>query len=224
MKNQKNPRLLLLLGTSLVLALVLGACYPNQPEDLSDIGLAITIDNPDGNYDGLLYWAMPDTVRPMIDPDDDSSLPLDRTYDSTILDNIAEQMADRGFIRVFDPGFAVGDTFPDVVVEVGAVQSDAWIGFIYYGYPYYGYPGYGWGYPSTGYYKYTQGTVIWGMTDWRGITEDNVNDPENVTPVLWAAAINGAISGQSSNDPATEIPRGIEQCFTQSTYIQATSR
>ncbi len=219
-----NTRPLLLLGTSLALVLVLGACYPNQPEDLEEIGLVATIDNPDGNYDGLLYWAMPDTVKPMINPDDDSSEALDRRYDNTILDTIAEQMADRGFIRVFDPGFADEDTFPDVVVDVRAVQSDAWIGFIYNGYGYWGYPGYGWGYPTTGYYRYTQGTILWGMTDWRGVDEENSDDPETVTPVLWVASIQGALSGQTSGDPAQEIPQGIEQCFTQSTYIQATSR
>ncbi len=224
MRNQKNARLLLLLGSSLALALVLGACYPNQPEDLGDIGLAVTIDNPDGNYNDLLFWAMPDTVLPMINPNDDSSEPLDRNHDQTILDTIAEQMAARGFIRVFEPGFAVADTVPDVIVEVGAVQSDAWIGFIYYGYGYWGYPGYGWGYPTTGYYRYTQGTIIWGMTDWRGITEDDFDNPDLVTPVLWAAALNGALSGQGSNPTSVDIPRGINQCFTQSTYIQATSR
>lgn len=224
MKMKTNTRLLLLLCSSLALLLVLGACYPNQPEDLSGVGVAVTIDNPDGNYDGLLYWAMPDTVVPMINPDDDSSEPLDRQHDAAILSKIAEQMAERGFIRVSEPGFAAGDTFPDVVVDVRAVQSDAWIGFIYYGYPYYGYPGYGWGYPTTGYYEYTQGTILWGMTDWRGIDEDNVNDPDNVTPLLWLAALQGALSGQTSGTPSVEIPKGIGQCFTQSTYIQATSR
>ncbi len=223
MRKQTNARLLLLLG-SLALVLVLGACYPNQPEDLGETGLVITIDNPEGNYNGLQFWAMPDTVKPLINPDDSSSEPLSRQYDETILETIANQMAARGFVRIYDPGFAAGDTMPHVVVEVGAVQSDAWIGFIYWGYGYWGYPGYGWGYPSTGYYKYTQGTVIWGMTDWRGVTEDNHQDPDLVTPVLWAAALNGALTGQGSNNPATSIPRGIEQAFTQSTYIQAASQ
>lgn len=224
MRSMTNTRLLLLLGTSVALALVLGACYPNQPEDLGDIGVAITIDNPEGNYDGLLYWAMPDTVLPMIDPLDESSLPLPRQYDALILAKIAEGMADRGFIRVFDPSFADGDTFPDVVVQVGAVQSDAWVGYVYYGGYWGGYPGYGWGYPTTSYYKYTQGTIVWTMADWRGVTEDNAGDSDLVTPGLWAAAINGALSGQTSGNPNVDIPNGIDQCFTQSTYIQATSR
>lgn len=222
MKMRTHARLLLLLGAGL--ALVLSGCYPNQPEDLGDIGLAFTVSNPDGNYDGLLYYAMPDTVNALTVPDDDSSAPLNRNYDRDILDTIAAEMAARGFVRVTDPGFAPGDTFPDVVVDVGAVQNDAWVGVVYYGYPYYGYPGYGWGYPTTGHYKYTQGTIIWHMTDWRGITEDNFEDPENVTPVLWIAAINGALSGTNNDDPSETIPSGIDQCFTQSTYIQATSR
>jgi len=222
MRSMTNARLVLLLVISTVLALALGACYPNQPEDLSEIGIAITMDNPDGDYSGMRFWAMRDTVVPIIDPLDDSSEPLPRQYDDLILSGIADNMASRGFVRVYNPSFADGDTFPDVVVEVGAVQSDAWVGFIYYGYG--GYYGWGWGYPSTGYYKYKQGTIIWGMADWRGITEDDLGDPDIVTPVLWAAAINGAISGQTSGNPSQDIPLGINQCFTQSTYIQASSR
>ncbi len=224
MRKISNARLLLVLAASLLLALVLGACYPNQPEDLGEIGLSITFDNPDGDYSGLRYWAMPDTVKPLINPNDDSSEPLDRRYDSIILEKIAFEMAARGFARVYDPGFAAGDTFPDVVVNVGAVQSDAWVGYIYFGYPYWGYPGYGWGYPSTRYYKYTQGTILWTLADWRGIDEDNVDDPDNVTPLLWVAGVNGALKGTTSGNPSQTIPAGIGQCFTQSTYIQATSR
>ncbi len=223
MRNQPKARLLLL-GASLLLALVLGACYPNQPEDLGDIGLVITIDNPDGNYNGMLYWAMPDTVIALINPNDSSSEPLNRQYDDTILETIAQQMTARGFVRVFDPSFADGDTMPQVVIDVGAVQSDAWIGFIYWGYGYWGYPGYGWGYPQTGYYRYTQGTVMWVLTDWRGVTEDNHDNPDLVTPVLWASAINGALDGSGSNRPSESIPTGIQQAFTQSTYIKASSR
>ena len=62
------------------------------------------------------------------------------------------------------------------------------------------------------------------MADWRGVTEDNAGDSGLVTPGLWAAAINGALSGQTSGNPSVDIPNGIDQCFTQSTYIQATSR
>jgi len=224
MRKQTYGRLMLTMLFSLALALALGACYPNEPEDASDLGLVITIDNPDGNYSNMLYWAMPDTVMPLINEDDNSSEPIGHEHDRRILETIEEQMAARGFIRVFEPGFADGDTMPDVVVQAGAVQSDAWIGFIYYGYGYWGYPGYGWGYPTTGYYKYTQGTVLWGMTDYRGVTEDNFDDPGLITPVLWAAAINGVMSGEGSTNPEVDIPRGITQGFTQSTYIQATSR
>jgi Domain of unknown function (DUF4136) len=224
MRKQPNVRLMLALGASLLLAIALGACYPNQPENLGDIGLALTFDNPNGDYSGLKYWAMEDTVHAIINENDDSSEPLNRRYDSLILETIAARMESKGFVRVYDPGFAAGDTFPDVVVQTGAVQSDAWIGYIYYGYPYYGYPGYGWGYPTTGYYKYTQGTILWTMADWRGIDEDNVDNPDNVTPILWIAGVNGALTGEGSGNPTQTIPTGINQCFSQSTYIQATSQ
>ncbi len=224
MRKQTLARLVLVIAAGLTMAAALSACYPNEPEYAKDLGLVITIDNPDGNYDDLLYWAMPDTVMPLINEDDNSSEPLGHEHDRRILDTIADEMAARGFIRIYEPSFEIGDTVPDVVVQAGAVQSDAWIGFIYYGYGYWGYPGYGWGYPTTGYYKYTQGTVLWGMTDYRGVTVDNFDDPDLITPVLWGAAINGVMSGEGSTDPNVDIPKGITQGFTQSTYIQATSR
>ncbi|MCP4293538.1 MAG: hypothetical protein GY780_17060 [bacterium] len=219
MQNQSRMRLLIVLGGSLALALLLAACYPGEPTDLGDVGLAITISNPEGNYDGLTTWAMKDTVVALIDPDDNSSMPLDRSFDDLILENIASQMDALGFIRVEEVDGQL-PVSPDVVVSVGAVQSDAWLSVIYYG-GYWGYPGYGWGYPSQGYYKYTQGTVVWTMTDWRDIPED---DPDYEFPVLWVAGINGALSGEGSVPTNQAITNGIDQCFSQSTYIQADAR
>ncbi len=208
-----------LAGGGLVMGLVMGlaACYPSGPEDLGDIGLVLTWDNPQGDYTGLQTYAMPDTVLPLINPDDDSSTPLDRTFDALILETIAEEMATRGFTRELDPE----NNKPDVVVHVGASEKDAYLVFTYWGYPGYGgWPGYGWGYPTTGYYKFQQGTILWNMTDYRQVDPDNPADDEEIVPVLWVAGINGALTGTGTN-PEVDIPIGIRQGFAQSTYIQA---
>lgn len=218
MKTKTRLHGLLILGISTALAFLVCACYPNQPEDLGDIGLALTFDNPDGNYSGLMTWAMEDTVMALINPGDDSSEELNRIYDESILETIAAEMDKRGFQRILPVNGDLPEK-PDVVIRVGAVQSDAWVGYVYWGYPGWGYPGWGWGYPSTGYYKYKQGTILWTMADWREAT-----DPDDVTPILWVAGLNGALTGTGSGSPVTRIPNGIRQCFTQSTYIQATSR
>lgn len=201
----------------LTVSVLVVACYPGQPEDLGEIGMVITANNPDGNYSGLHTWAMEDTVIALINEDDSSSEQLDRTYDPVILSKIADNMEARGFSRLVPDNEGNLPSKPDVVIRVGAVQSTKFIGFVYWGYPGWGYPGWGWGYPSTGYYPYTQGTIVYTMADWREADPDN---PEDVTPVLWVATLNGALSGQGSN-PDDDIPSGIDQSFKQSTYIQA---
>ena len=203
-------------GLLLALAIGLAACYPEGPEDLGDIGLVLTIDNPEGDYTGMQTYAMPDTVLPLINPDDGSSEPLNRTFDALILETIAAEMAARGFTRV-DPDTM--ESFPDVVVQVGGAQRDAYLVFTYWGYPGYGWPGYGWGYPTTGVYQFQQGSLLWNMTDYRNVDPDN---PDDIVPVLWVAGINGAITGTGTN-PEVGIPTGIRQGFAQSTYIKAST-
>jgi len=206
--------------TALLLALVLAGCYPGGPQDLGDTGLAITFKSPTADYSGLHTYAMPDTVLALINEGDDSSEPLDRRWDEDILTEIAANLESRGFVRILDPDET---NVPDVVVQVGAVQSDAYLIFSYWGYPGYGwgYPGWGWGYPgypSTGAYKYKQGSITWTMLDIRELDPASP-DPDDAT-VIWVAGLNGALSGTGSN-PESGIPNGIGQCFDQSTYIQA---
>ena len=63
----------LLAGLALALVLGLAACYPGGPEDLGDIGVVVTIKDPQANFSGLMTYAMEDTVVALVDPDDDSS-------------------------------------------------------------------------------------------------------------------------------------------------------
>jgi len=215
---RRNSRRLALAGLLVALAALMAACYPGGPEDLGDIGLVMTWDNPETDYSGLMTYAMPDTVLPLSNPDDDSSEPLDRKYDSLILDTIAAEMEKRGFARELDPE----NNKPDVVVQVGASQNDAYLLFTYWGYPGYGYPGYGWGYPTTGVYKFKQGSIFFNMTDYRNVDPDDPGDDDEIVDVMWISALNGALTGTGSN-PSVGIPTGVQQAFTQSPYIKATT-
>jgi len=190
--------------------------------DLGDIGVAVTVRSSEADFSGLHTYAMPDTVLPLTNPDDDSSEPLNRQYDQMILTEIADRLEARGFTRIENPNET---NAPDVVVQVGGVQSDAYLLFTYWGYPGWGwgYPDWGWGYPgypATGAYKFKQGSLIWVMLDIRGL--DPAGDDLEDADVIWAAGINGALTGTGSN-PGAGIPRGIAQCFEQSSYIQAAS-
>jgi hypothetical protein len=207
-------------ASGLLLALALVGCYPGGPEDLGDIGMALTFKAPQGDFSGLQTYAMPDTVLALINPDDDTSEPLDRSYDGTVLAQIANQLESRGFTRIDNPDES---NRPDVLVAVGAVQSDAYLVFTYWGYPGYGwgYPGWGYpGYPSYGAVKYKQGSIVWTMIDVRDVTPGG--DAAEEVSALWVAGLNGALSGSGTN-PARDIPQGIAQCFTQSPYILVSS-
>jgi len=202
------------LGLSAALFLGLGGCYPGGPENLGEIGMVVTLQNPDGNFAGLRTYAMDDTVRPLVNPDDPSSEPLDPELEALILSELHSQMVARGFTLEANPE----NNTPDVHVLVGAVQSDAYIAYSYW--PYYpGYWGPGWGYPGYGYpgvgaIVYKQGSVLWTMVDLREASEE-------VDPVgLWYAGLNGALTGGGTS-PTVDIPNGIRQAFAQSPYIQA---
>ena len=210
--NRRHGALAVLLLAAL---LTLAACYPGGPEDLGDIGVALTFFDQNADFSGLRTYAMDDTVIALINPDDDSSRPLNRIYDPVILAEIQAQMAARGFVREMDPE----TNPPDVGLFVGATQNDAYILFRYWAYPpgWWG-PGWGWGYPpSTGAVRYKEGSIIWFMAD---VREAGSLPPGGEVPVIWQAAINGALD--SSDQIESGIQTGIRQCFTQSPYIRAT--
>ena len=58
---------------ALAAALTLAACYPGGPEDLGDIGVALTQFDSNANFTGLRTYAMEDTVVALINPDDRSA-------------------------------------------------------------------------------------------------------------------------------------------------------
>jgi hypothetical protein len=204
----------ILAGLALALILGLAACYPGGPENLGEIGVVLTFKNPQGNFSGLMTYAMEDTVVALVDPDDSNSQPIDPRFNPAILNEIQTQLANAGFSRIDDPDN--GPNKPDVWISVGAVESETWI--YYYSWPYYGgYPGWGWYYPPyVGGTSFQQGTVMWLMHDLR-LVEDPT-DPDSEPSLNWVGGLNGAIQNSTTEN---SIRNGIKQAFVQSPYIVA---
>jgi len=200
---------------SLVVALILGlaACYPGGPENLGELGIVLTLKNPEGDFSGLVTYGMEDVVAELKKPGDDSSTPINPAFNDIILDELQAQMKNAGFTREMDPE----NNKPNVWLSVGAVETEVWL--YYYSWPYYGYPGWGWYYPPyVGTTSFQQGTIVWQLHDLRGI--DNPADPEAKPPVNWVGSINGALKSNTSTT-ASDIRNGIQQGFTQSPYVAA---
>jgi hypothetical protein len=209
--DRRNAGMLAVLAV--VLALGLAACYPGGPENLGDLGVVVTYQNPEGNFKGMMSYGMEDTVVALIDPEDDSSEPIDPQYNPWILDEIQSQMEAAGFTREMDPE----TNKPDVWISVGAVESEVWV--YWYNWGYWGYPSWGWYYPPyVGAASFQRGTLIWQMHDLRGI--DDPTDPDVKPPLNWIAAVNGALE---SNPNESRTRQAISQAFTQSPYIAASS-
>ncbi len=198
---------------ALVVALVLGlaACYPGGPENLGDIGMVLTLKNPQGNFSDMMTYAMDDTVAALIREGDDSSIPIDPRFNPTILEELQFQMDKAGFTREMNPE----TNRPDVWLRVGAVESEVWL--YYYSWPYYGgWYGYGWYYPPyVGTTSFQKGTIVWVLNDLRGI-----DDPTVKPPLMWVASISGALQNTNTTT-ASDIRSGISQGFAQSSYIAA---
>jgi len=203
----------LLAGLALALVLGLAACYPGGPETLGDIGVVVTFLDPQADFSGLMTYAMEDTVVALVDPDDDSSEPIDPRFNAGILEEIQAQMANAGFTRIDAPDY--GNNKPDVWISAGAVESETWV--YWYSWPYYGYPGWGGYYPPyVNGASFQQGTLVWLMHDLRNT--DDPGDPGAEPLITWVGVLNGAIQNSTTE---TTIRNGIKQAFAQSPYIAA---
>ncbi len=211
-KNRLWSRRLPLISLVLVLLFGLAACYPGGPENLDELGLVMTIKNPDISFAGLMTYAMEDTVVGLGDGD-----PIDIQFNPTILQALQDNMEARGFTREMDPE----TNKPDVWLAVGTVEATVWFQWYSWGYwgGYYP-PGWGGGYypPYTGVGSFQQGSVVWQMLDLRDVVLP-ITD-ETKPPALWLGGINGAIKSSDSANHAA-ITSGIEKAFAQSPYIIA---
>lgn len=205
----RNVGILAAVGAALVMGLA--GCYPGGPENLGEIGVVVTLKNPNGNFQGLKTYGMSDEVFPLVDPDDPNSQPINPAFNAAILEELNSQMVAAGFTLEPDPE----NNKPDVWVRVGAVESTVWVYYYSGGWP--GYPGYGWYYPPyVGATSYQQGTLLWDLQDLR-----KVEDPDAKPIHNWVATVNGALQ-QNVGTTEAGIRKAIGQAFSQSPYIAGT--
>ncbi|HEU5075937.1 MAG TPA: hypothetical protein VFU02_17205, partial [Polyangiaceae bacterium] len=130
--SKRQPSLLLLLAP-----LALGACYP-EPLTTGEMDVVVTVKDSGRNYSALKTYALPDRVFDLCevaenlgeggaagspsddDDDDDGCNEVSHRYDRDVLETIASNLEDLGFVEAQDPEAA------DVVVLPGITAQDNW--------------------------------------------------------------------------------------------------
>ena len=183
--------------------LTLLSCYPGDELNPSDTDIVATFRTPDFDFATVQTYAMPDSVA---HSDGSTVIHQEGPYDQQILTRVAAGLDAVGFTRVTDPNTA------DVLV-VNYSTTTEWVAGGCYDYWYYGwyYPYGGYCYPT--YYTYETGTVVTLMLDRASGT------PTTAPTTLWASAINGLTTGQSSASITQRINTNIDQAFAQSPYL-----
>lgn len=189
------------------------ACYPEQPTESGDLASVVTLYDVSFQFgDAATYYiVIPDSVV-HLGPAGGSD-PFDHTYDSLIVARTAANMNVRGYTRVLDPATADLILSPAVLVTNNYdFESADWC--VVWGWAYPGCAGWVPDYPTdvVG-YEYSAGTIIIPMAD------ATVAAP----PVVWNAALNGVLNGNTPGSLAAAITDGIDQAFSQSTYLYHTA-
>ncbi len=205
----KNSKITLVLA---LFALLVSSCYPGGAEYYDELDLVYTAYDKDANFSAQKTYSRPDSVV-IISSAEGNNGKRDFINQSTanlILGQLDANMAAYGYTKV------AKNQNPNVDVLVSAAQNTS----IYYYYSgwYYGWYGYygGWYYP--GYYPPTYSTVTTG-----GLLMQMVSPKDSTidgrVPVLWLAALNGMLEGSTSS-ANSRIRKGIDQAFTQSSYLK----
>ncbi len=195
---------------ALALTFLLSSCYTDYGLTTEDYDVVYTKYNPETNFSSYKTFVMPDSVFHLIGEGEEDN--ISRQFDGLILNLVAQNFENRGFVRVNDVDSA------DAVVVV-SVSDDTYSGAVYYP-PYWGYPGWGWDwyyYPpywgDVTYYEYNTGTIYIQFANMENV------DGENILYTDWMAIANGLLS---SNIVQTQnrIEKSINQAFAQSPYLK----
>lgn len=205
-----NFLVIFLIPTSIIM---IEGCYPNNDITIADSDVVLTTFNDSINFASLGTYYMPDTVLPIIDPDDTDE--YENPYQALMLSTVANNMAAYGYTRVTD---TVGVDKPDVAVVISVLTTTTVNAGWYY--PYWGWGYWGWYYPyyppSGYYYSYTTGTVVISMFNPEDYT---VSGSDTITTQYWTAASNGILeSGATAME--NRIEAMIDQAFVQTPQIK----
>ena len=207
---------------SVALIFALGACYPGDISSVEETDVVLTIHN--GNdFSGFSTYAMPDTVVDVCensdDPECESALDVDHSYDDQILAQIAARMQGYGYQRI--PIEQVDENnLPDLIMLVTVSATERTSASVWW--PWWGWggwwpgwgPGWGPGYPVVSVTQWDQGTLEMSLID---PTDVEVGD--QVFNVQWDGILTGVMSTRNGPINTDRIDRGIQQAFDQSTYL-----
>ncbi len=194
-------------------ATLLTSCYTDYGLTTEDYDIVYTKYNTSTNFASFKTFFMPDSVYHLVGEGEEDN--LSRQFDALILNLVATNFQNRGYVRVAQLD---STNLPDAAVVV-SVSDDTYSGAIYYP-PYWGYPGWGWDwyyYPpywgDVTYYEYNTGTIYIQFADIQNI------DNEHILYTDWMAIANGLLS---SNIVQTQsrIETAINQAFKQSPYLK----
>jgi hypothetical protein len=203
-----------LAGFILGATILVGACYPDEINSVSDLASVTTLVDSQAPLRAARTYAMPDTVLHSLRRQGANVIGHDA--DPAILASIRGHFALLGWREVTD----VQSERPDVVVLVGVFEDTntgvaytGWWGDWGYwpGWPAYG-PDWAWGYPGGAVtFTYESGTLVLVMLDVRG-----GDTTLKRVPILWAAGIEGVITTTAVQGALA----GIDQAFAQSPYLE----
>jgi len=208
----------------LLAPLAIGACYP-EPLTTAETDVVVTVRDSDRDYSKLKTYALPEEVFDLCeiaeglgeggaagfnntDAGDQTSecKEVSHRYDDEVLDNIADNLEELGFVRAANPDEA------DVQLIPGIAAQDNW--YVYYPYCDYWYSYYCWYYPwPTTAVNYEIGTFVMYM-----LASKDADAVTQRVPVAWVGVLRGMLS--SSTDANFErVESGIDQAFAQSGYL-----
>ncbi|HEY9113189.1 MAG TPA: DUF4136 domain-containing protein [Bacteroidales bacterium] len=206
-----NFLVIFLIPTSIIL---IEGCYPNNDITIEDSDVVLTTYNDSINFKSLSTYYMPDTVLPIVDPDDPED--YENPYQSIMLSTVASNMAAYGYQRITD---TTSLPKPDVAVVI-SVMTTTTVNAGWYYPPYWGWGYWGWYYPyypPTAYYtSYTTGTVVISMFNPEDYT---IQGSDTITTQYWDAAVNGILQSSTTN-MQQRITAAIDQAFEQTPQIK----
>lgn len=194
------------------MAAALYSCYPEESTSVGDLDIVITKYDTSYIFKNNMTYIMPDTVIEI--NSDDASAGINASNQALILNQVAANLNQLGYTRVFD----TLTQKPDVAVLLNGLSSTYWGTVWYDWWGYWGYypywpPYYGGYYPYYPYggvtYSYEVGTLLMQMIDFRTSKNDSLN-------IVWIGAVNGVLEGSNQT---TRLKNGIDQAFEQSPYL-----
>ncbi|SMO71146.1 DUF4136 domain-containing protein [Solitalea koreensis] len=218
MKYNFTPEKVLALSIILFSAFLNNSCYPGGADNVQDLDVVATANNPNYNFANASTYVLPPRIVKITGEDPKPEDTLSGPSVQTILNQIKTNMTSYGYTEV-KPGGAA----PDLIVQSYIARTTVIGAYYPFWWDYWGwYPWGSWGYPWGGgwypvglpvVYSYTIGDLIITISDPKA--EDI---PNKHIGSVWLGSIKGVDNGTTSN--TSRAVAGIDQAFVQSPYLK----